>query len=163
MFSTCPTLSQIRSWQQVLVLMCWLFFRCPTIALFHCFLITILLLLLLHNLPQWQTKSCQSQWAIANSAKQPENDYRCSALTRIQQGREDRSVLVDSCCCIRFPTMVEYTNYEFWWRLLSCYSSTSWQCKKSVSTGQTSLSNELKYVASWLLFSQDIVSHIAPK
>ena len=56
MFSTCPTLSQIRSRQQVLVLTCWLFFRCPTIALFHCFLITILLLLLLYKLLKLQRK-----------------------------------------------------------------------------------------------------------
>ena len=37
---------------------------------------------------------------------------RCSALTRIQQGREDRYVLVDCCCHIWVPAMVEYTNYE---------------------------------------------------
>ena len=37
---------------------------------------------------------------------------RCSALIRIQQGREDRYVLVDCCCHIWVPAMVEYTNYE---------------------------------------------------
>ena len=38
---------------------------------------------------------------------------RSSALTRIQQGREDRYVLVDCCCChIWVPAMVEYLNYE---------------------------------------------------
>ena len=37
---------------------------------------------------------------------------RCSALTRIQQGREDRYVLVDCCCHVWVPAMVEFTNYE---------------------------------------------------
>ena len=37
---------------------------------------------------------------------------RCSALTRIQQGREDWYVLVDRCCHIWVSAMVEYTNYE---------------------------------------------------
>ena len=90
------------------------FFRCSTIVLFHCFLITILLLLLLYNHLQWQWKVVNLNELLSRTQQSSRNIMMKAVFCINSYSRRKRGQ-VCACwffCHVWVPAMVKHTNYN---------------------------------------------------